>query len=116
MKALAFDLGDTLVEYEGVPLSWEEHYPEALKRLAASVGAHPSAENISAAIAILLRYNTRLVPRVVEVPFSQILAEVLSCFDATAADELACAEAFFSLFRQRLRCFPDSLPLLRETA
>jgi hypothetical protein len=30
MKALAFDLGDTLVEYEGLPLSWEAHYPEAL--------------------------------------------------------------------------------------
>ncbi len=38
MKAIAFDLGDTLVEYEGMPLSWVEHYPEALRNLAAFWG------------------------------------------------------------------------------
>jgi hypothetical protein len=32
MKAFAFDLGDTLVEYEGVPLNWEEHYPEGKRQ------------------------------------------------------------------------------------
>jgi putative hydrolase of the HAD superfamily len=117
VKTWAFDLGDTLVEYEGLPLSWEQHYPEALDRLAAFVGARPNDRQIAAAIAILRQYNTRLVPRVIEVPFSEILANLLACFNTTSqADEIACARAFFSLFRQRLRCFPDTLQLLRTAA
>ena len=37
MKAIAFDLGDTLVEYAGLPPSWVEHYPDcaALRSLSA---------------------------------------------------------------------------------
>jgi hypothetical protein len=34
MKAVAFDLADTLTEYEGFPLSWEARYDEALSCLA----------------------------------------------------------------------------------
>src|SRR5580765_1286188 len=117
VKALAFDLGGTLVEYEGLPLSWEEHYPEALTRLANLMGANPTAEQITAAIVILRGYNTRLVPRELEVPFPEILAKLLTCFNIAAApNEIAAAGAFFSPFRQRLRCFPDSLLLLRTAA
>ena len=38
MKAVAFDLGDTLVEYAGLPPSWEAHYDAALKMLAEFIG------------------------------------------------------------------------------
>jgi hypothetical protein len=30
MIEYAFDLGDTLITYEGIPLSWESHYSVAL--------------------------------------------------------------------------------------
>jgi putative hydrolase of the HAD superfamily len=59
MKAVAFDLGDTLVEYEGMPLSWEEHYPAALAQLAAFLGTTVHAPTIEAGCAVLRRYNTR---------------------------------------------------------
>jgi putative hydrolase of the HAD superfamily len=113
MKALAFDLGDTLVEYEGLPLSWETHYPDALTCLAKFVGTNPSPAMIDSAISALRPYNTRINPRELEVPFSEILSKLLACFGiAETMDELSCAEAFFSHFRQRIRCFPDTAGLL----
>ena len=112
---LAFDLGDTLVEYEGVPLSWEEHYPAALKALAARVGILDTTEFYERGIRVLRAYNTRLNPRTEEVGFDQILSELLPEWRARAgADELACAEAFFSPFRQKLRCLPDAIAALEK--
>jgi putative hydrolase of the HAD superfamily len=113
MKALAFDLGDTLVEYEGLPLSWEEHYPEALARLGSFLGISPGLAQIEAASAVLRNYNTRIRPREIEVGFCEILKELLCVFQChIEPDELRCAEAFFSVFRQRLRCFPDTVSCL----
>lgn len=108
LKALAFDLGDTLVEYEGMPLSWEAHYPEALGSLAAFLQLTPDRFQIDRACAVLRRYNTRVISRTAEVSFSTILEEILRCFNFVGeAKEIVCAAAFFRIFRQRLRCFPE---------
>lgn len=110
---IAFDLGDTLVEYTGVPLNWESHYADALRRFAAHLGIAPTADQIDAAAAVLRRYNTRLHPRTAEVSFAPIAGELAATFDAAPpTDELAAATAFFQIFRQRLRCFPDTRPAL----
>jgi putative hydrolase of the HAD superfamily len=108
MKVIAFDLGDTLVEYEGLPLSWEAHYPDALAKLADFLRIAPTAEQVTQACAALRQYNTRINPRTHEVPFSIILDELLLRFGHGAAvEEIGAATAFFHVFRQRLRCFPD---------
>lgn len=114
MRAIAFDLGDTLVEYEGLPLSWVAHYPEALLRLGLFLGIHPTTSQIEAASGVLGKYNTRIRPREVEVEFGEILDELLCAFQCRPEqDELLCAEAFFSVFRQKLRCFPDTIACLQ---
>jgi putative hydrolase of the HAD superfamily len=109
MEALIFDFGDTLVEYEGVPLSWVDHYPEALGRLASFLGTTPDSNQFESACAILRSYNTRLNPRDWEIGFSQILSEICGCFLVPATEDCeGAARVFFSLFRQRLRSFPDA--------
>jgi putative hydrolase of the HAD superfamily len=113
MKAVVFDLGDTLVEYEGLPPSWEDHYDSALAALAESAGCDVCDETLVAARGILRNYNTRLNPRTREVPFSLILVDLMAALKAKGAPEVdAAAVAFFSVFRQRLRCFPDTKPVL----
>jgi putative hydrolase of the HAD superfamily len=118
MKVVAFDLGDTLVEYEGLPLSWEAHYPEALANLASFLGITAGARHIEDACAVLRRHNTRLYPREEEVSFAAILDQLLRALECDApAGELPCATAFFRTFRKKLRCFPDTaaaLAALRE--
>ncbi len=109
MIAAAFDLGDTLIEYEGVPLSWEAHYPDALAILASSFGRTISDHQIAAGSAVLRRYNTRLAPRIKEVPFFDILKELSEVLSFnTPLTESSAAAAFFSVFQQRLRVFPDA--------
>lgn len=113
IAAWAFDLGDTLVEYDGVPLSWVDHYPDALARLAEHLGRVATTPQVAAGCAILRKYNTRLNPRPDEVPFDVIAAEIAACFGVDAPqDEIAAARAFFAVFRQRLRNFPDARPAL----
>ncbi len=113
MRAFVFDLGDTLVEYEGLPLSWVDYYPEALGRLAAFLGAAPDAAQLEGSCALLRGFNTRLNPRVNEVTFRRILADLCAAWSVTPpGDESGAARAFFSPFRQRLRCFPDARPVL----
>src|ERR1041385_8361194 len=118
MKAVAFDLGDTLVEYEGLPLNWEVHYPEALANLASFLGISLSPGHVEDACAVLRRHNTRINPREEEVSFASILGQLLRAFGSGAeAEELTCATAFFLVFRKKLRCFSDTpaaLAALRE--
>jgi putative hydrolase of the HAD superfamily len=113
MKAVAFDLGDTLVEYEGFPPSWEAHYDSAIRSLAGFIGVTVSGDQISAANEVLRRYNTRLHPRIKEVEFGTILSDLLRAMGAEYAGHADdAAAAFFCVFRQRLRCFPDTEPRL----
>jgi putative hydrolase of the HAD superfamily len=118
MEAFVFDLGDTLVEYEGLPLGWVDYYPQALSCLASFIGAAPEPAELDSACRVLQRYNTRLFPRENEVSFAKILADLGGCFGAEpAGDPEEAARAFFSVFRRRLRPFPDSgaaLAALRE--
>jgi putative hydrolase of the HAD superfamily len=114
--AVAFDLGDTLLEYEGIPLSWEAHYSEALQALAASLLRRAlTAAEVAGGSAVLRRYNTRLHPRTEEVTFAVILAALLTEWKEPAQiDPVPAARAFFGVFRQRMRPFPDALPCLRR--
>lgn len=113
VKSIAFDLGDTLIEYEGLPLSWEDRYDAALARLAEFVGCDASEAVLTAARSVLRKYNTRLVPRTREVPFSAILEELMGEFGANVPSDVdAATAAFFSVFRKRLRTFADAQPVL----
>jgi hypothetical protein len=38
IKAVGLDLGNTLMRYEGVLMSWEKQYPAALQAVARSLG------------------------------------------------------------------------------
>ena len=115
MKAVAFDFGDTLVEYEGLPLSWEAHYDSALTLLAEFASCDLCDEKLGAARETLRKYNTRLKPRTCEVPFSAILEELMFVFRAKITPDIdAAAAVFFSVFRQRLHCFPDTKPVLNS--
>lgn len=61
MKAIGFDLGETLIYYNNVPLSWKEHYK---------------------AEAVLSRYNTRICPKDHEVTDKEVFKEIfVSEFD-----------------------------------
>ncbi len=115
IKVAIFDLGDTLVEYEGLPPSWVEHYDAALTNLAQFLGCEPTEPQLRNARERLSGYNTRLHPRTVEFAFSRILSDLKAAFQISyPGNPDDAARAFFQVFRQRLRCFPDTRPVLNS--
>ena len=127
ISAVGFDLGETLMQYAGIPLNWQGSYTEALTAVWEACGCgrtssangsdrttmrSPSEAELSRAATVLARYNTRLNPRTVEVPAAaRIFSEVLACWDwgrPSAGSEQEpsgktislAEEAFFGLFQQ----------------
>lgn len=111
LDAVGFDLGETLIEYEGVPLDWQREYPRALAAVASVWGGRLTSAQIEAGSAVLRRYNTRLTPRAREVDCADVFTGLLRALGVADRDASALAgpavEAFFAVFRRRARAFPE---------
>jgi hypothetical protein len=59
-----------------VPPSWSGRYREAIVAAAAACGHRVESSAVERAVAVLEHYNTRLKPRVREVPERVIFSEV----------------------------------------
>jgi len=107
IRAVGFDLGETLVEYEGVPLNWQREYPIALNAVAALWTDCLGASQMAAGTAVLERFNTRLTRRASEVDHTVVFGDLLTAMDAPATHVSAlidpAADAFFAVFQRRAR-------------
>jgi len=108
--AVGFDLGDTLLEYAGVPLNWEREYPAALAAVARGCCLELSEERLRCGVELLFRYNTRRAPRPMEREYTaeHIFQELLHDWGAPSEFLARSISIFFSHFRQTLRVFPDA--------
>jgi putative hydrolase of the HAD superfamily len=114
IRAIGFDLGDTLLTYAGVPLDWSINYRNALERVAGKLGVTPDSHGYEEATSILLRYNTRRNPREAEVSASSIFEEILRAWKLEPSRYRDPAVAtFFDYFQQQMCVYPDSLSFLR---
>jgi len=114
-EAIGFDLGETLIHYVGLPLSWQGLYGQALQSVAEACGHSLTAADIQSGEDVLARYNTRLHPRLDEVTADRVLADVLAAWGLPAAGSMDQAEdAFFGFFQQTYAVYPDTLPALQD--
>ena len=104
IKAAAFDLGGTLVNY---PLYWRSLYRPALEAAAQSCNIAITEEMLTAAHDILMKYNTRENPRDYEVTSDVIFAEILAVWGGNADIE-SVKTAFFSFFNSDAAPFPEA--------
>jgi putative hydrolase of the HAD superfamily len=65
-RIMVFDLGGTLMEYEGMPYSWVEYYEKAFEMVNADFNLHLSKEDIQKSCEILESKNARVVYREIE--------------------------------------------------
>jgi putative hydrolase of the HAD superfamily len=106
-EAVAFDLGGTLIDYVGVPASWQQGYPQALAAVCASLGVSPSCRALAWADELLIAHNSRLAPREREVRDSDLFGELFARLGAgpglssPAFD--AAVDCFFGVFRGQVR-------------
>lgn len=119
LRAVGFDLGETLCEYSGVPLSWIGEYPAALARVAEACACELSAARLRSGTDVLMRYNARVTPRPQhrEYTAERIFAELLEAWGVPPERLSDAIAAFFQHFSSRVRAFPESggvLAHLRE--
>ncbi len=115
IKAVGFDLGETLICYRDVPLSWQSLYGEALADVAARCGLTLTASDAETGERALARYNTRLHPRVEEVTAAEVLGDVLAAWGLSRGAHLEAAEsAFFGYFQRQAEPYDDVPPVLED--
>lgn len=115
MKALGFDLGETLVGYQGTKLSWREHYPKVLREVALTCDLDPSEPFIERASEELAKFNTRENPRIDEVPSTVIFERVLAVWPVSSSRFIdKSIETFFQYFQRRAKPYEDTFISLKK--
>lgn len=99
VKAIVFDIGQTLVEYK-MPLNWSKLYRPAFESVAAKCGYAFSDNHYQHAGRMLAKYNTRIHPRENEVTSNQIFSEIISGMDIPAKDMEKVKFHFYSYFKR----------------
>jgi len=107
IKAVTFDVGETLVFYNN-PLNWQALYSPALERVMAVCGTEHLVEADEYARQVLTKYNTRVNSREYEVSSNTIFSEILGAW-GTSYDKLeASKQAFFEYFQREAKCYDDA--------
>ncbi|MCL2427447.1 MAG: HAD family hydrolase [Oscillospiraceae bacterium] len=76
LKVIVFDLGGTLMEYKGMPLSWVEYYESAFEAVNLEFDLNLSKEDIQKSCDVLKSKNARVVYREIEYTPSEIFNTV----------------------------------------
>lgn len=77
MKVIVFDLGGTLMEYQGMPYSWGDYYSTGFHALNDKYKCDVSEALINESVEILKSYNPRINYREIEYDAEQIFREAL---------------------------------------
>jgi FMN phosphatase YigB (HAD superfamily) len=112
--AVGFDLGETLCEYSGVPLSWIGEYPVALALVAEACLCELTPTRLQLGKEVLLRYNSRVTPRPQEREYTaeHIFQELLLAWEVRHERLASAVGAFFGHFSARVCAFPESLGVI----
>lgn len=81
-QLVVFDLGETLVSYQGVALNWSSNYYSAITLALNELGIETDDAQLEMAVEILDFYNTRTNSRCFEVDEGEVLSKVARVFNA----------------------------------
>lgn len=110
IKAVGFDVGHTLIKYNN-PLNWQRLYRPGLEQAAAAANITLSEDMVSAAIEVLLKYNTRVNYREWETTSDRIFKEILQKWELQA-DLSAVKSGFYSYFTADAEPYPETIETL----
>jgi putative hydrolase of the HAD superfamily len=113
IKAIGFDLGDTLV-YSGQPLNWSNNYKNALEKGFFPINRIPTEYDYDNCIKILLKYNTRINPRENEVSSDRIFNEIMEILEISTSKKDIFENEFFGYFLQNNKIYDDTEEVLED--
>lgn len=101
IKLVIFDLGETLIFYNGLALDWSSHYEKVLRTVCNKFSIELDDKKIKQIISILYKYNTRVNPRTNEVSANQIFNEALSSANIDAGCLDSFIKEYFKYFQRK---------------
>lgn len=113
IKIIVFDLGGTLMEYQGMPLNWSEYYEKGFRRIAEQFSVAVTAEQLDQSSAVMRSWNPSIRPREEEEDPRLIFEQALAGWDCPIPVEKA-IETFFDGLELRAEIYPDVPPALRQ--
>lgn len=113
MKAIVFDLGGTLMEYKGMPLSWADYYSVGFSLLNQQYSCAASDELINESVEILKSYNPRLYYRGIEYSPRHIMSDALKHWNINCSiDEMIVS--FFEGLHLTPIIYDEVIPVLQQ--
>ena len=111
IKAIGFDTGGTLVNYNK-PLNWSASYYDALKFMCLENNIEFSDERFGTAKKVLEKYNTRINPRQVEVKSDIIFGEIFEKWNENEQKLYEAKKSFYTFFQRESNLYDDAKQLL----
>ena len=112
-KAVIFDIGQTLIEYNQ-PLNWSKSYRSALERAAMACNIRLSDQNYQTAISVLAMYNTRVHPREREISSNELFSNMLNKLNLPQQLLNQFKREFYLFFNNETCVYEDVSPVLKR--
>ncbi|MEA4965600.1 MAG: HAD family hydrolase [Oscillospiraceae bacterium] len=112
IKAVSFDVGNTLVRYNN-PLNWKTLYIPALEQVVEQCRIRLPEDGIEQAASVLTKYNTRENPREKEVSSETIFKEILDVWGQPYHLLPPVKSAFYGFFQADAVCYEDAVDTLQ---
>ena len=113
IKAVGFDVGQTLVDYNA-PLSWKSLFPDALQSTMRALSISSTSKNLELASKVLSKYNTRENYREFEVSSDLIFGEILNAWACDYEMLGETKKAFYSFFQSKAVFFEETTAVLHS--
>ena len=113
LKVVVFDLGGTLMQYAGMPHSWENFYYEGFEKIIRKYKYHISQEVVEKSFQMLKEFNPRINYREVEYSAEYIFTKVLEPWHIDIPIQ-SCIETFWSGLQLKAEIYPESIHVLQK--
>ena len=111
IKAIGFDIGGTLVNYNK-PLNWSASYYDAIKYMCEENNLEFNENRFNLAKEVLEKYNTRVNPREKEVTSDIIFGEIFEKWNEPKSKIYESKKAFYTFFQRETNLYEDAKKLL----
>ena len=113
LKVVVFDLGGTLMQYVGMPYSWENFYYKGFEEIIREFRYPVSQDVVEKSFQMLKEFNPRIHYREVEYPAEYIFTKILEPWHMNIPIQ-SCIETFWSGLRLKAEIYPETINVLQK--
>ena len=113
LKVVVFDLGGTLMQYVGMPYSWEDFYYKGFEEIIREFRYPVSQDVVEKSFQMLKEFNPRIHYREVEYSAEYIFTKILEPWHMDIPVQ-SCIEAFWRGLRLKAEIYPETINVLQK--